>query len=104
MLYAAVHKLFVDLVRKPENAAPHAHRRDFADFLFGIHRARGITRGIENQQFRFRRDRAFQLFGGDFKAVFAARGQNHGNAAAKLHRFRISEPVGSGNNRFVAVI
>ena len=57
--HAVIAKLFIDFVREHENLRFFANLGNFAHFFFAIHRTRGVGRRIENEHFRFRRNRRF---------------------------------------------
>ena len=103
-LHTVIAELFVNLVGKDEDFSLLADLCNRAHLLFRIHRTRGIGRGIEDEHFRFRRNRGFELFGGKLKLLLFLALYVYGHAAANLHHFGIGQPIGSGNDDLVALL
>ena len=77
------------------------HFRQRFQFFNAVSRAGRVGRRIDDEPFRFGRNRFFQIFGADLKSGFLFAGYENGRPLSDTDHIGIGDPVRRGNDDFV---
>ena len=103
VLGAVVKQLLVNLVTHDEHAFLHADVAERFDFRGRVNRARRITRRIENEQSRVRRDGGVQLLRRHFEFRLVTGLNDHRRCTRELHHLRVAQPIRRGDDHLIAL-
>ncbi len=102
VLGVVVNELFVNFVRQNVNVLAAGDFDNRLQFFAGVNRPGWIARAIHDQHFRPRRHRILEIFRTHLPIVTLHRRHDHRFGANQSHHVGITNPVGRGNNHFVA--
>ena len=95
--------VLVNLVAQHDDARVRAqYGAERAPIRGGVHGARRVTGAVQDQEPRFRRQRARELLGRHLEATRRARRDDHGLGFGEPHHVRIRHPIRRDDDRFVA--
>jgi len=99
---AIVEQMLVNFIAHDEDAFFDADVAEGFDFLGRINGTGRVARGIEDEQARARGDGGAELLRRDFEFGFVGGLDNDRSRAGELDHFRVAQPVGGGDDDFIA--
>ena len=99
-----VGEVFVHFIRNAVDVAFDDHFGESFKFSLAVDGTCRVTGVVQEDGLGLIGNGSFQGFGLDFESVFNLGVHNHRLSAEPLHQFRVSHPVRSRNNHFVAFV
>ena len=101
---AVVEEVLVDFVAHDEDVLLDADVAEGFEFVGRIDGAGGVAGGVEDEQARARGDGGAQGVGGELELGLVGGLDDDGLGAGHLHHLRVAQPVGRGDDDFVAFL
>ena len=97
-----VNEFLVNIVAHDEHALLDADIAQRPDLVCRVHGAGRVARRVEDEQFRFRRDRLSQLLRRDLELGLVGGVEDHRPGPGELGHLGVAQPVRRGDDHFVA--
>ena len=104
MLSTIVGEFFVNFVGKDEDVLFSCYFGKGLEFFAGVDRAGRVAWRVDDNHLRPWRHRVFEILGRDLPVVFLGGLHKNGFATDEANHLGIAQPVGSGNDHFIAFI
>ena len=102
MLGIVVNEFLVNFVGQNVNVLAAGDLDNCLQFFAGVNRPGWIARSVHDQHLRSRRHRVFKIFRTHFPIIPFHRRHDHRFGADQAHHVGITDPVGRGNDHFIA--